>query len=313
MQLFLPRHYTTLFLVQVLLFFITAPSSQAAYLQNNQVIINVTYANDTSTAYIIHVVNHQKHTISQKYSWMGDSPGRYNLQAYSIDNGPVIPISRASDGNFTLDLLTDSNHSVVFIAKHQFEMSLQGTSNAIFSPASPTNDNWFDAGSDVQFVVPYVISSDKEYTRQQLDGWSLDNSDINVISRQESDTFRSPVIHMSEMHKIDLEYKTQYYINVISNFGRALGTGWYNSGTIVDITALPGNDILVNHIFSGWQGPVIGNINQESTEILADSPKVLVANWSADYTNISIIAIIIIAAIVLLTIYQKRKTYSKQD
>ena len=305
------RHYTILFLVQVLLFFITAPSSHAEYLQNNQVAINVSYANNTSTAHIIHVDTHQKYTISQKYSWTGESPGRYNLLAYSIDNGPIVPISRASDGNFTLDLLADSNHSVIFMAKPQFEISLQGTTNATFVPASPTNDNWFDADSDVQFIVPQVISSDKEYTQQQLDGWSLDNSDINVISRQESNTFKSPMIHMSEMHKIDLEYKTQYYIKVISNFGRALGTGWYNSGTIVDITVLPENDILVNHIFSGWQGPIIGNANQESTETLADSPKILVANWSVDYTNISMITIIIIAVVVLFAIYQKRKTYSK--
>lgn len=300
-----------LFLVQVLLFFVTVPSSHAEYLQDNQVAIKVSYANDTSDAYVIHVDSHQKYTISQRYSWTGDNPGRYNLLAYSIDNGPVVPISRSSGGNFTLDLVADSNHSAVFIAKHQFEMSLQGTSNTTFSPASPTNDNWFDSGSDVQFIVPRVISSDNEYTREQIDGWSFDNTDINVISRQESDIFKSPMIHMSEMHKIDLEYKTQYYIKTISNFGRALGTGWYNSGTIVDITALPGNDILVNHVFSGWQGPVIGNANQESTETLADSPKILVANWSADYTNISMIIIIIIAVVVLIAIYQKRKTYSK--
>ena len=304
------KHYTIIFLVQILLFFVTTPSN-AEYLQNNQVTINVNYANDTSTTYTIHVASHQKYTISQKNSWAGDSPGRYNLEAYSIDNGQEIPISRAPDGNFTLDLMADSNHSIVFIAKHQFEISLQGATGAIFSPTSPTNDNWFDVGSDVQFIVPQAISSDKEHTRQQLDGWSLDNSDINMISRQESDTFKSPVIHMSEMHKIDLEYKTQYYVNVISNFGQTIGTGWYNSGTIVDITALPGNDILVNHVFSGWQGPVIGNTNQESTEILVDSPKVLVANWSSDYSNISVIIIITIAVIVVLAIYQKRKTYSK--
>lgn len=307
------RHYTILFLVQILLFFITTPSSQAENLQNNQVIINIRYANDTSTSYIVHVTSHQKYTISQKYSWIGDSSGRYNLQAYSIDNGPVVPIKRTSDGNFTLDLLADTDHSIFFIAKHQFEIALQGTTNTTFLPTSPTNDNWFDAGSNVQFVVPQTISSDNEYTRQYLDGWSLDNSDINVISRQESGTFKSPMIQMSEMHKVSLEYKTQYYITVISNFGRAIGTGWYNAGTIVDITTLPGNDILVNHVFVGWQGPVIGNVNQESTEILVDSPKVLVANWSADYTNISTIIIVIIAVVVLLTIYQKRKTYSKHD
>ncbi|HEU5487585.1 MAG TPA: hypothetical protein VFV16_02065 [Candidatus Nitrosotalea sp.] len=303
--------HTALLLVPVLLFFITVPSSQAEYSQNNQVTINVNYANDTSYAYTIHASTHQKYTIYQKHSWTTDGISRYNLQAYSIDNGPVIPINRSSSGNFTLDLTSDTNHSILFIAKQQFEVSLQGTSNAIFSPTSPTNDNWFDADSDVQFIVPYIISSDNNYTRQQIVGWSLDSSDINIISNQASDTFKSPVIHMSEPHTIDLKYKTQYYVNVITNFGRTLGTGWYNSGTIVDITALPGNDVLINHVFLGWQGPVIGNINQESTEISVDSPKILVANWSADYTNISMTVIIIIAVIVILTIYLKRKNILK--
>ena len=302
--------YTTLLLVQVLLFFITVPS-HAEYLQNNQVAINVSYENHASDPYTIHVTGHQKYTISQKHSWKVDDINRYNLQAYSIDNGPVVPINRSSNGNFTLDIITDSNHSILFIAKPQFEMSLQGTINATFFPASPTNDRWFDTGSDEQFIVPYIISSDNKYTRQQIVGWSLDNSDINVISSQESDTFKSPVIHMSEPHKIDLEYKTQYYVNVITNFGRTLGTGWYNSGTIVDITALAENDILVNHVFSGWQGPVIGNVNQEDTQVLADSPKILVANWSADYTNMSLLMIITIAVVVVLMIYQKRKNIFK--
>ena len=304
--------YTTLLLVQILLLFITVPSSQAEYLQNNQVVISVNYENNTSDGYTIHAPIHQKYTVSQKYSWTGDNAGRYNLEAYSIDNGPVIPINRSSDGNFTLDLGTDSNHSILFIAKPQFEISLQGTTNATFSPASPTNDNWFDAGSDEQFIVPQMVPSDNQYTRQQIVGWSLDNSDINVIS-EKSDMFKSPVIHMSGTHKVDLKYKTQYYVNVITNFGRTLGTGWYNSGTIVDISVLPGNDILVNHVFSGWQGPVIGNVNQESTEVLVDSPKILVAIWSTDYTSISMVTIIVIAAIVALTIYQKRKKYSRYD
>ena len=303
--------YTPLLLVQVLLLFITIPSSHAEYLQNDQSTINVRYANDTSNAHTIQIHTHEGYTISQKHSWTTDGITRYNLQSYSIDSGPVVPINRTSDGNFTLDLTTDTNHSILFIAKPQLKMSLQGTTNATFFPASPTNDNWFDAGSDEQFVVPYMIPSDNEYTRQQITGWSLDNSDINVIPRQESGTFKSPVIHMSEPHKIDLKYKTQYYVNVITNFGRTLGTGWYDSGTIVDITALAGNDVLVTHIFSGWQGPVIGNTGQESTEILADSPKILVANWSADYTNISMILIITIAVIVVLTIYQKRKNVLK--
>ena len=231
----LATRYTTLLLVQVLLLFITIPSSHAEYLQNDQVTINVSYVDGTSNAYTIQVPNHEGHIISQKHSWTTDGITRYNLQDYSIDNGPVVPVNRSSDGNFTLDMIADHNHSILFIAKPQFEMSLQGTTNVTFFPTSPTNDNWFDADSDEQFIVQHIIASDNQFTRQQITGWSLDNSDIDVISG-ESDTFKSPVIHMSEPHKVDLKYKTQYYVNVITNFGRTLGTGWYNSGTIVDIT-----------------------------------------------------------------------------
>ncbi|MHB8547506.1 MAG: hypothetical protein ACYDAJ_12155 [Nitrosotalea sp.] len=310
-SVFLTKH-VIFFLIPVLLFYITVSDNQVSgYTQNNQKsIINVSYTNNTSTGYTVLVNSNQNYTISQQYSWMTDN-GRYSLQAYSIDNGKVVPINRTSSGNFTLDVITDRNHSLTFFAIPQFEIVMHGANNVTFVPASPTDDNWFDVGTDVQFVVPYAIQSDKQDTRYILDGWSLDSPDINVISRQESGTFMSPPIHMSSMHKIDLEYKTQYYIKVISNFGRALGTGWYDSGAIVDVTVIPGNDILVNRIFSGWQGPVIGNLDQESVETMADSPKILVANWSEDYTNVSIIGIAIVAVLVLLTIYQKRKPPSK--
>lgn len=273
--------------------------------------ITISYANDTSNTYTTLVGSNQKYTVSQKYSWTSDNFTRFNLQGYFIDNGPFVPIQRASDGNFTLDVLTDSNHSIVFLAKPQFKIITTEINKINFIPASPTNDYWFDADSDVQIVAPYMLHSDQEDTRQQLSGWSLDSSDIDVISRQESGTFKSHIIHMSSMHKIDLEYATQYYIKVISNFGRALGTGWYDSGTIAYVSIIPTDDILVKHIFTGWQGQVIGSEDQESVGVLVDSPKIIVANWFADYTNISMIGVSTIAAVVLLLIYQKRRTPSK--
>ena len=56
---------------------------------------------------------------------------RFNLQAYSIDNGPFIPINRISDGNFTLDVITDSDHSVFFFAKPQFQYHIHGINNEL--------------------------------------------------------------------------------------------------------------------------------------------------------------------------------------
>jgi hypothetical protein len=298
--------YHTIFLTLLVLFSATGYDSYAMAANNgNQHTITVQYANGTAPAYVIFLDNNQTYTISQRHSWSEDSL-RYNLQSYTIDNGPMIPIARESSGNFTLDVSSDANH-IVFFAEPQFQITIHGTDNVTFVPPSPTQDNWFDDSTDIQFIAPYVISSDKQDTRLQLDGWSLDNSDINVIPKQESGSFQSGTIHMSSMHTVDLEYKVQYYIKVISSFGRALGTGWYNSGTIVDASVIPGNDIIANHVFLGWQGSTIGNQNQMSAETLADSPKILVANWSVDYTNISMGIIGMIAVLVLLVIYQKRK------
>ncbi len=270
-----------------------------------KITITISYTNDTSKTHTILVNSNQKYTISQQYSWTNENFTRFNLQGYYIDNGPFVPIQRAPDGNFTFDILTDYNHSILFLAKPQFEIITSEIDKINFSPPSPTNDNWFDADSDEQIIVPYVVQSDQD-TRQQITGWSLDSSDIDVISRQESGTFKSPTIHMSSMHKIELEYTTQYYVKVISNFGRALGTGWYDSGTIAYASVIPSDDILVKHVFTGWQGQIIGSGNQESVGVFVNSPKTIVANWFADYTNVSIIGISVIAVVVSLVIYQKR-------
>jgi hypothetical protein len=307
-SLLLTRYNTFLFFILLLSYSSIVLGNAMADTSNHHATITIQYTNDTAIGYTINVSGNHEYTISQIYSWQEDSSSRYNLQSYSIDNGPVIPVNRASDGNFTLDVSVDSDHVIVFIAKPQFRIVIHGTDNAIFFPPSPTNDDWFDDNTDVQFIIPNIVPSDKQNTRLQLDGWSLDDSYINAIPRQESGAFKSGTIHMSSAHNVRLEYKTQYYVNVISSFGRSLGTGWYNSGTIVDASVIPGNDIIVNHIFSGWQGSTIGNQNQIFVETLADSPKVLVANWSVDYTNISIIVICVIAALVFGIIYQKRLT-----
>ncbi len=137
--------------------------------QNSQpkITITISYTNNTSMTHTILVNSNQKYTVSQEYSWTSDNFTRFNLQGYHIDNGPFIPIQRESDGNFTLDILTDSNHSIVFLAKPQFEIITSDTDKISFSPPSPTNDTWFDADSDVQIIAPYVLQSDQENTRRQ--------------------------------------------------------------------------------------------------------------------------------------------------
>jgi hypothetical protein len=277
---------------------------QTAPVSKNEITLKVSYANYTAQSYTVMLNPQEKYTISQSYSWVRDSSSRFNLQAYSIDNAPYQTIERVARGNFTLYIPTDSSHSVVFLAVPQYPIEVNGTDSIVFSPPSSTNDNWFDLNSDVKISVPYVVKLDQT-SRDQLTSWSLDGSSSNQIARQENGTFSASTINVSGPHMVNFGYVTQYYVNVISEFGHVTGSGWYDSGNTATISVVPSQDFPISHTFSGWQGAT-GSSN--SIDILVDSPKTLTANWKADYTIFVVIGVVIAGgAFGSVVIYKKRK------
>lgn len=276
---------------------------QTPPVSKSEVTLKVSYANDTAQSYTVVLNMQEKYAVSQSYSWVRDSNSRFNLQAYSIDNLPYKTIERIARGNFTLDIPTDSSHSVVFLAVVQYPIEINGTNSAVFSPSSPTNDNWFDLNSNVTISIPYIVKLDQN-SREQLTTWSLDDSSNEQITRQENGTFSTSPISMSGPHMVDFGYVTQYYVNALSEFGHLTGIGWYDSGNTATISVVPSQDIPIGHVFAGWQG-AIGSSN--SINVIVDSPKTVTANWRDDYSMIVIIGVIIVGAAGSAAIYKKRK------
>jgi hypothetical protein len=300
---------STVFVLSAILFAVSNFAYGEKQSADGKVTLTVSYANDTAQRYNVSLNPQEKYTISQSYSWVRDQTSRYNLEAYSIDNNPYIPIPRIARGNFTLDIPTDSSHSVVFLAVPQYPLEVTGTDSVVFSPPSSTGDNWFDTNSDTQISVPYVIKLGQENSREQLKGWSFDGSYTQVIQREESGSFSTSTIHMSSMHSVDFVYITQYYINVVSNFGRPTGSGWYDSGSIISISVIPTEDFPIRHVFSEWEGSTLKPNNEDSANVLVDSPKTLTANWIPDYSLVTIIGGISVSAVVgSAIIYRKRKS-----
>lgn len=273
-----------------------------------KITLTVSYANDTAQHYTISLNPQEKYTLSQSYSWVRDQASRYNLQAYSIDNNPYVSIPRVARGNFTLDVPTDSSHFIIFLGIPQYPVEVNGTNSVIFFPPSPTSDNWFDINSDIQILIPYVTKLDQQNIREQLKGVSIDGSNVQIVQRQESGNFSSPV-HMSSMHTLNFMYENQYYVNVNSQFGNPTGSGWYDSGTTVHLSVTNPEDFPIHHVFSGWEGPAIEPNSIDSASVLVDSPKTLTARWSSDYTMVAIM-VVIPAGVVIGTaaIYRKRKS-----
>ena len=262
----------------------------------------VSYADDTAQAYEV-FVKEGRYTVSQSYSWVRDQTSRFNLVSYSIDEDKFIPIARQARGNFTLDITIDRLHSIVFSAVQQYPIDISEP-DAVFSPSSPTNDNWFDTDSQITVSVPNTKEIEKDRQRLQLTGWSIDGSNMRTVQRTESGMFTVPAIYVSSLHKLEFTYLTQYNLQVVSQYGTVAGGGWYDKESTAKVSVSAPDEFLVRHVFAGWEGY---KITDQSATVLVDSPLTITARWATDYSQLIVLGIIP-AGVAAFVIIQRKKS-----
>ena len=131
--------------------------------------LHVSFEKNTASSYDVNLDPKEKFILTQSYSWIRDQNSRYNLHSYSIDGQEFVLISRLARGTFTLDIPTDSSHSIVFSAVIQYPVSIDGADNYSFSPKSHTNDNWFDAKSEI--LITDIVSNDAGLIPNEIVSW----------------------------------------------------------------------------------------------------------------------------------------------
>ena len=143
--------------------------SQTNSINSPQNTLQVSFVNNTAVSYEFDLDSYETFTLSQKYSWVRDQNSRYNLVSYSLDGQDFSNISRQSRGNFILDIPADSSHTVVFLAVTQYPVSIQGVKDYSLSPKSPTNDNWFDAKSEIKILD--ITSNNEGLIPYEIENW----------------------------------------------------------------------------------------------------------------------------------------------
>jgi uncharacterized repeat protein (TIGR02543 family) len=90
----------------------------------------------------------------------------------------------------------------------------------------------------------------------------------------------------STSRTVTANYKTQYYLTVVSPYDTPGGAGWYDSGTTAYATLATGTvDIVpgwVKAVFTGWGGDASGT-GLTSDPITMNGPKNAIANWEIQY------------------------------
>jgi hypothetical protein len=86
-------------------------------------------------------------------------------------------------------------------------------------------------------------------------------------------------------------YKTQYYLTVVSPYGSPGGVGWYDIGSTANSTLANGTVSIfagsVQAVFTGWSGDATGT-GLISNPITMSGPMTAIANWKIQY-NLSVV------------------------
>lgn len=143
----------------------------------------------------------------------------------------------------------------------------------IISPTgSPTGSGWYNAGQiatvGVQSTVQYSNGTRKIFT-----GWNSTTLGQNPTAQ----------ITVNAPTAIRAGWKSQYLVNVQSQYGTALGSGWYDAGSSIPISVQPMIDYgnATRRMFQGWAGDTTSS--SPNMTLRVNSPKVVNAQWSTQY------------------------------
>ncbi len=166
---------------------------------------------------------------------------RNSLSSYVVD-GSSIQFSRVGSGVFSAQpLLMNGPHGVSFGFSTQYYLNLVGGSSVLFSPSSPTFDNWFDSGVSETVTTNNAWGVSDSNSRSDIVSYAIDGQTFNV-SRSGSGSFTTPPITFLTSHSLTFVSTTQFLLkNSLEDGSTASITpsqtldSWYDSGTKVTI------------------------------------------------------------------------------
>jgi len=132
---------------------------------------------------------------------------------------------------------------------------------------------WYDTGATATIGVD-VQASPTPGTLELFTSWSNGNT---------NPTFTVTVT--SALTYNAANWKTQYYLTVLSDVGSPTGSGWYDSGSTatfaVTSPVTAANGTGTQYVFSTWQGDA--SSTSASATIVMNGPKTVNAYWTTQY------------------------------
>ena len=117
---------------------------------------------------------------------------------------------------------------------------------------SANGSGWYDNGSVTYISIPSNIIYINNTQREVFDGWNIGNKNITLK------------LNVNKNYNISPIWTTQYYLNVTTPYGSANGSGWYDNGSVTNIS-INTPYIYVNNnsriAFIGWTNNTFNTSN----------------------------------------------------
>jgi hypothetical protein len=201
--------------------------------------------------------------------WIGEGQGSYN----GVEASPTI--------------LINSSVSEIAVWRTEYYLKLET------EYGKPSGEGWYNVSSIARiFIDPVVYNSSS--VRYVFQGWN------NTLENGNNITIRvdAPMV-------LKADWRTEYYLNVSSEYGEVWGGGWYEKGSQASLGVKPPQSIIISYIFEGWSGDIhTSNLN---ATVIMDGPKNAVAKWRRDYMKLITIIVVLAIIVVSMIFYWSRR------
>ena len=193
--------------------------------------------------------------------------------------------------NRRISLIMDRPRNLIANWKRQYFVVLE------YDPImeGPEQVGWLDEGTVLTITARETIMLPSNKSRLVFLRWS-DGTDRSV---------RSLTVNNSIM--LAAEYELQHKLDIISEYDRTTGEGWYRNGTIAEFSITEAQfhaGFLIFKKFERWSGDF--NSTSMTGYVLMDKPKTLEVVWSTDY-SLLVISIVSVFIVCLALIWWRRR------
>jgi hypothetical protein len=185
-------------------------------------------------------------------------------------------------------VVMDSDQTFSVYTKIQYYLNVDANGGIV------SGENWYDGGSTAIVNATSPCNVVQGRSRSIFSAWSGDSTSTST----------AVALTMDSPKRVIANWKTQYYLQVLSECGNPEGEGWYDAGSIAAISVagtVVSKDFFNDYVFKGWfneHGDVVSTAT--ACTVTVDSPAALKASWATEL-NWAHVAVVFVSFAVLVT------------